>query len=140
MKKKVLIEVEGIQKDEHGEEVRISNSYEGVYSVIDNKCYLVYDEASGQDEQITHNLVHIGISEVSVTKKGNINTKMEFVSGKKRSFSYGTAYGKLPMELFTKNLMITTDDKRIHIIIDYRLELGGDLISNNRLTIKATTV
>lgn len=140
MKKKVRVEVEGIQKDELGEEARIFNSYEGIYSIIENKCYLIYDETSEQDDDVTHNLVHIGISEVTVTKKGAVNTKMEFVSGKKRSFSYGTAYGKLPMELFTKNLMITTDDKEILIIIDYELELGGDLISRNKLTIKATTV
>lgn len=140
MKKEVRIEVEGIQKDEQGEESRICNSYEGIYSIVDNKCYLLYDETSDQSDEIVHNLVHIGISQVTVTKKGAINTKMEFVSGKRKSFSYGTAYGKLPMELFTKNLMITTDDKMIHIIIDYELELGGDMISKNRLTIKAVTV
>ena len=140
MKKNVRIEVEGIQKDEQGEESKICNSYEGIFSIVENKCYLLYDEKTDQADEIIHNLVHIGISEVTVTKKGAINTKMEFVSGKRRSFSYGTAYGKLPMELFTKNLMITTDDKMVHIIIDYELELGGDLISRNKLTIKATAI
>lgn len=140
MKKKVLVEVEGITKDPNGEESVIRSTAEGIYTSIDGKNYLVYDEQMEGADQKTQNLVSIGISEVTVTKRGAVNTKMEFSSGKRKPFSYITIYGKLYMETYTKNLMIESDEKTIKILVDYNLELGGDLISECRIKIKAKVI
>lgn len=139
MKKEVLVEVEGVQKDESGQENVIHYTCDGIYSVIDGKNYLVYEEQMDGADEKTQNLVSIGISEVTVTKRGAVETKMEFCSGKRKNFSYITIYGKMYLESFTRNLMIKSDDKSILIVIDYDLELGGDLISECRIKIKATT-
>lgn len=139
MKKEVLVEVEGIQKDESGQENVIHYTCDGIYSVINGKNYLVYEEQIEGTDGKTQNLVTIGISEVTVIKKGAVETKMEFCSGKRKTFSYVTLYGKMYLESYTKNLMIKSDDKSVLIIVDYNLELGGDLISECRIKIKATT-
>lgn len=139
MKREVVVEVEGITKDSDGEESVIRSTSEGIYSVIDGKNLLVYSEQMEGTEQKTQNLVSIGISEVTVTKRGAVNTKMEFCSGKRKTFSYATTYGKLYMEVYTRNLMIESDERTIMVLIDYNLELGGDLISECKIKITATT-
>lgn len=139
MNKAVIVEVEGAQKDPQGEESVIKYTTEGVFSFQEGKCYLMYDEQLEGATEKTKNLVNIGISDVTVTKRGAVETKMEFVSGKRKKFSYVTIYGKMYLESFTKNLMIESTEKMVSIIIDYNLEMGGEVISECRIKIKATT-
>jgi len=134
----VQVEVEGIQKDTEGEENSIKSECPGIYCEQPGKRFLLYEEHMEGTDSVTKNLVNIGISEISVAKTGAVNAKMNFISGKKTVFNYHTTYGKLQMEANTRNLMLESNDKYIRILIDYNLEVSGDVISECKIIIKAT--
>lgn len=134
MNSEVIISIKNIQRDAQGEENIIEECYEGTYSVTGGKQYLMYSETD-EAGKITKTLIKIGIGEITVTKRGNVNVEMNFKRGIKKLSNYETAYGGFTMGFSTKNLSCTESEKKIDLIIDYTLDINYEFQANCQMKI-----
>lgn len=138
MNKEVTVKVVGVTKDSEGMENTIEQINDGIFSELSGKKYLMYYEKQQESEDEVKSLVTLDGNQVTVSKTGSVNTKMVFSAGKRNSIDYRTPYGKIQMDVYTKNLMVICKEDFIHITIDYNLEMENDVISECKIDIIAT--
>lgn len=137
MNKEVTVKVVGVTKDAEGVENTIEQINDGIFSELSGKKYLMYYEKQQESEDEVKSLVTLEGNQVTVSKTGLVNTKMVFSAGKRNSIDYQTPYGKIQMDIFTKNLMVICKEESLHITIDYNLEMENDVISECKIDIIA---
>lgn len=111
----------------------------GLYRHISDKDIVSYeemvlDEAEGSTAG-TRNILKIQSDFVTLSKKGAVQTEMEFVSGQSFHGFYQTPYGVFDMVIQTKKLIVNKDESQVHVFLHYDLELNGEFISECKLNI-----
>lgn len=137
MNKEVTVRVIGTTKSPEGEENTIRQENSGIYSERSGKKYLLYYEKQEETKEEVKTLVTISGKEVTVAKTGAVNTRMVFSGGKKTPVEYETQYGKIHMDVLTQNLMVICKEESLQITIDYKLEMGEDMVSQCQVDIFA---
>lgn len=138
MKKEVTIELLGIQ-DREGEEERIETLTEGNYCMRGDRHYISYEEELEDVPQKVKTLLHIGDGSLSITKRGAVQVKMEFIPDKKTTCTYHTPFGNIPMEVHTKRLEIVEEEDRLLASAQYDLESAGIRLSTCKLQMCITS-
>lgn len=138
MKKEVRIELLGIQ-DREGEEERVETLTEGNYCMRGDSHYISYEEELEEVPQKVKTLLHIGDGSLSMTKRGAVQVKMDFLPGQKTICTYHTPFGNIPMEVHTKQLKIMEEEERLRVSAQYHLESAGIRLSTCKLQICITS-
>jgi uncharacterized beta-barrel protein YwiB (DUF1934 family) len=135
--KDVVLRIEGIQKDETGEENVIELMTEGKFYEKRNAIYIVYKETelSGMDGCTT--TLKLTKGKISMKRFGTSTSEMIFERGKRHAANYSTPYGNFDMEVLTKNMIYTISDaNKGNVFIEYEVRLQGMFGSNNSLNIQ----
>ena len=120
---KVKILIESVAKDGSVESV----STEGTYSCRGGLHCLKYIESS-EDLQGTETtlLVQENTQRASITRKGYVNNKMNFVPGFSEELYYETPFGSIFMEIETDSVHFVPGQMGFDCKILYRVIMGGD--------------
>lgn len=137
-KNEVLVTIRGVQSDGL-EEDSIETIQPGKYRHIGTTDVVSYDELLLENDTeatiSSHNLLKIQPHLVVLSKKGPIQSEMEFCVGKPYHGFYQTPYGIFDMTIETSALNVVQTDNEISLFIEYFLELNSTPISKNKLEI-----
>lgn len=120
---KVKILIESVAKDGTVESV----STEGTYSSRGGLHCLKYIESS-EDLQGTETtlVVQEGANRASITRKGYVNNKMNFVPGHSEELYYETPFGSIYMEIETDSIHFVPGQMGFDCKILYKVIMGGE--------------
>lgn len=137
MRRDVSISVTGTQ-DSGGQQTTTSCQASGQYYERNGCRYLLYQEEDAESGAVTANTLKIKDAVLELSRKGSVNTRMVFETGRTHPADYATAYGTLKLEVFTKGLDCLWTESGARIVILYHLLLAGECLSENRLVMEAT--
>ncbi len=138
MDKDVLVHVQGLQgMDSMDEQVPIEIVVPGQYYFRNGSHYLRYEEIMDDSLQPTINYVKISAQGIEVRKKGLINVHMVFEKGKKNTTGYTTPFGTIQMGITATNLELMEKPDKIHMKVDYSLDMNDAFAADCTLAIAA---
>lgn len=97
--------------------------------------YLKYDEYFDGSTEPAKNLLKFDDSGLEVTKKGAVNTVMEFGENKHYLAHYLTPHGPLNLGIITDTYEVINSDTGIQINVNYCVDFNYDYMTNCSLTI-----
>ena len=137
MAKDVLVSVKGTQLvDNESDSIEVITS--GTWYEKNGKQYLMYEETYEEMQVTTKNSVKITPELIEVTKKGAISSKMIYELGKKHMSNYMTPMGLIVLGITTKDIFVEADSEKLQAEIRYAIEMNGQFVSENVLTMTAT--
>lgn len=134
MEKDVLVTLGGVLAA-GGDEDNIDVVFPGQYYYRNERHFVLYEEVMEDFDQPTSNMIRFSPEEVSVRKRGVINTEMIFRPEEKTACDYVTPYGTISMLINTDRIRIQETEERIALWIDYSIEAGEDQVSRNYMRI-----
>ena len=111
----------------------------GTYYEKNKRHYILYDEALEGVEDVTHNIIKIGENRVEVIKRGMVESRMTFESGKKHKANYLTPLGLILLGITTSALDVKEEESAISLHMEYSLEMNGEYVSSCETDITATS-
>ena len=99
----------------NGETDYITESGNGSLRIKDGKYYIMY-----KPEGVTV-MIRIDGDTLTVTRTGDVTSRMEYALGNTTKFMYNTPYGAMEMELVTNMLAYTIDSNGGEIHLKYDL-------------------
>ena len=99
----------------NGETDYITESGNGSLRIKDGKYYIMY-----KPEGVTV-MIRIDGNTLTVTRTGDVTSRMEYTLGNTTRFMYNTPYGAMEMELVTNMLAYTIDKNGGEIHLKYDL-------------------
>lgn len=144
MGKKVLVKVRGFQAGEPAEEM-IEVVAAGEYEIKKGVHILRYDEIeedANAVDGLTKNLLKVDVSRqyVELVKKGYMNTTMVFTRGQTTTTFYDSPYGRLLMDIDTRDMQINLSEGGISVVLRYLLIMNHQPLAENRIEITASEV
>lgn len=137
MAKDVLVSVKGTQFiDNESDSIEVITS--GTWYEKNGKQYLMYEETYEEMQVTTKNTVKITLELIEVTKKGAVSSKMIYEIGKKHMSNYMTPMGLIVLGITTKDIFVEADGEKLQAEIRYAMEMNGQFVSENVLTMTAT--
>lgn len=138
--KKILLTIDSIQHDISPD---ITHAvYEGTYTCLSGTHIISYEEIFEDENHAPLKgtcLLRMSKEKITISKKGAINTKMVFETGKDFHDNYQTPFGSFPMSIQTNALSITEKKDCIQAKTDYLLNLNDSPVSNCSITITIST-
>ena len=131
MDKNVLITVGGLlyTGSGEGEKDNVDVISPGQYYYKEGKHYLFYDEVVEETPETIKNRIEITPDEVKVSKRGIINTEMEFRPKEETKTHYSTPFGTLIMGIRTDRIQVEEKDDSLEALIEYNLEVNYEHVS-----------
>ena len=137
MAKDVLVSVKGTQyMDSESDSIEVITS--GTWYEKNGRQYLMYEETYEEMQVTTKNTVKITPNLIEVTKKGAVASKMIYELGKKHMSNYMTPMGLIVLGITTKDIFVEADEEKLQAEIRYAMEMTGQFVSENILTMTAT--
>lgn len=145
MKENVLINIRGTQFDGEQEET-IETLYSGKYRHVGSSDVFMYEEIimddNPNDQKKAKNILKVTENQITLSKKGIVETEMIFNTNKSHHGYYATPFGMFNMDIHTKKLQINHDSSEkedsLSLSIQYSLSLNGQEVSKCRLEMKIT--
>ena len=138
MTKDVLVSIKGTRFfGEEDDTVEIITA--GTYYEKNKRHYILYDEALEGVEDVTNNIIKIGENRVEVIKRGMVESRMTFESGKKHKANYLTPLGLILLGITTSALDVKEEESAISLHMEYSLEMNGEYVSSCETDITATS-
>lgn len=106
MAEKIMLTLEGRQRDESGEETVTRLRTQADYSIRNGSHYILYEEKLPDSEAVVRNLIKLKGSVLEMTKRGPVSSRMVFEVGQSHRTEYVTPYGILPLEVCTQELEV----------------------------------
>lgn len=106
MAEKMMLTLEGRQRDESGEETVTRLRAQADYSIRNGSHYILYEETLPDSEAVVRNLIKLKGSVLEMTKRGPVSSHMVFEAGQSHRTEYVTPYGILPLEVCTQELEV----------------------------------
>lgn len=135
MTKDVMIRIKGLQYAEGQEADTTELMLPGQFFERDGLSFVKYDEIVEESGEKIKNLLKFSDKELTVTRRGGVESTMSFEKGKKRRSLYRTPFGDLEVGTFATRLLILKSEDKIRIEADYDLELNGSHAAENRIAI-----
>lgn len=135
MTRTVYITITGVQSDETGEEITTELSATGEYFEKNCSRYLLYEEADPESGAVTKNTLKARGQNITLTKRGGVQSQMQFAPEEMHPAEYITPYGILHFQVYTEDVKILFGDTRGEIRLRYALYSDGELLSRCRLTV-----
>ena len=140
MTKDVWISVRGMQFEGAEDAEKIEVIQKGQFYKRNGAGYLIYEEPVEGSSQIIKNMIKFRDNEVSVSKKGAINTSLSFLKNEKSLTNYDTPYGSLMIGIETRQIEIEESDGKLTLHIDYALDVNYQFLTNCRIMVEAREV
>lgn len=137
MTKEILLSIKGLQTAEGEQSNTIEVISPGEYYFRNGKHYLLYDEVSEGQQDITKNIIKVTDDYMELTKKGEMNVHMIFERNKKNVTYYNTPYGSLLIGIDAYCVNVREEENEILVSVEYALEINNEHIANCQITIKA---
>lgn len=142
MTKDVLVRISGLHLEVDAEAGKENEAIEvivpGVYYFKNGKHYILYEEIDEGGRATKNQIKLCEDKRVEIRKSGVLTAHMIFEAGKKTQGCYQTPYGQMQVAMDTRENIITIEEKRICIEIDYRLEVNQNPFSDCRIEISIT--
>lgn len=137
MIKEVKIKITGAQTapDFEGNPEIIELETRGLFYTKDGMNYLKYDEYFEGISEPAKNLLKFDENNLEMTKKGPVNTVMEFGENKHYSAHYATPHGPIYMGILTDKYEMKNIGGNIQVDINYCIDFNYDYMTNCSLTI-----
>lgn len=139
MTKEVLVSISGLQMapDQQGDTVEVIAP--GEYYFRNNKHFIVYDEVSEEQNEITKNIIKFNDDFMEVTRKGPANVHLVFEENKKNVTYYYTPFGSINIGIDARSIEVTEKDEEISVNVKYALDVNYEHMAecNIVLTVKA---
>lgn len=141
MAEKVLFSIKGLHSvsgmaDGEPDEIEVVNVAEYYYR--NNTHFVVYEEILEGTDAPTRNLVKIGKESVEITRKGEVNTRMHFETGKCDQTTYYTPQGQIQMGMDTHRIHLTEGEKEILTQISYSMLVNYQPVADCEICLKIT--
>ncbi len=136
MIKDVRITVKGVQRDDSTEISRTEIVVPGEYYFKNGSHYIFYDETAEDSGELIKNSLKLKGNVLELNRKGAVNSRMVFETGKSHVTDYATPFGILRMETATSRILCTEEGTRLRIRAEYELWADGVKMSSCRLTVK----
>lgn len=134
MTKDVLITISGMQFDI--EEKPIELVTVGTYYRKNGKHYVLYEEQTEDNGQVTKNIVKFYDGHFEMTKKGGNNSFLLFDREKKTSTIYQTVAGPIQIDAVTRDLSIEETEDELLVNVKYALDINYNFISECEVNFK----
>lgn len=132
---KVVVTVEGRQKDAMGEESCIKMVAEGRHFYKNGQNYILYEEGEAAETGKVSTMLKIAGDSMTLLRRGAIAQEQHFARGKVSKSMYRTPYGALDLSIRTQSIKILYGSVSGHIEIVYQLSMNGKWQSDNELHI-----
>jgi Uncharacterized protein conserved in bacteria len=134
--KDIRITVKGIQWDDEGGSGSTETAACGEYYFRNGSHYIFYEETAEDSGGSIKNSIKLKGNLLELNRKGAVNSRMVFETGKCHVTDYATPYGMLRMETVTSRILCVEEEDSIRIRVEYELRADGARMSLCRLTIK----
>lgn len=134
--KDIRITVKGVQRDGAGELGSTETTASGEYYFRNGSHYIFYEERAEDSGEMIKNSLKLKGNLLELTRKGAVNSRMVFETGKSHATDYATPFGLLRMETATSQVLFVEEEGRLQIHAEYELWMDGGMVSSCRLTIK----
>ena len=125
---------------EGGPSEKTEVSTEGEYNLLPDGYGVEYreTEASGMGDTVT--AVGIFPEFVTLERKGDVSFFMEFKKGDHARIPYETSFGTILLDTCVRHLDKSFDDRGGRLFLDYTINIQGELINKNKLTMNVKCV
>ncbi|MCM1409436.1 MAG: DUF1934 domain-containing protein [Lachnospiraceae bacterium] len=134
--KDVKITVKGVHRDAETEISRMEISVPGEYFFKNGSHYIFYEETEEGSGTSVKNSLKLKGNLLELNRKGAVNSRMVFETGKSHVVDYATPFGMLRMETATSRILYTEEENHLQIRAEYELWMDGAKVSSCRLTVK----
>lgn len=139
MTKDVIITISGLQFEAEGNEP-VEVISRGEYYFRNGKHFLVYEELSEEEQEISKCVLKISEHVVELTKKGSSNVHMLFEENMSNTTYYNTPYGQLVIGIATQAIEWRAGEEELELEIRYSLDMNYQYVSECELIVKARPV
>lgn len=136
MEKKVIITVSGSQCVEDMEEEDVELVTEGAYQYDGGIGSFRYEESEITGMEGTTTEFQVSPTEVVISRKGTVTSRMVFVEGRQNVFLYETPYGSATLGVDTHKITNKLGEHGGELNIDYTLHVDRMMVSRNRFLVK----
>ena len=138
MDKDVIVTINGLlfSKGSDGESEDIQVISPGQYYQKNGKHYIVYDEIAEEASEPIHNLLKIGPDQISIRKRGLVNSEMVFDRHHPTASHYSTPYGSMVMGIQTGGMQVKEEAQELNVNVNYRLEINYEHVSDCSIQIQ----
>lgn len=136
MTKDVRITVKGVQRDDAGEAGSTETVVTGEYYFRNGSHYILYEETAEDSGERVKSSLKLKGNLLELNRKGAVNSRMVFETGKRHVMDYATPFGLLRMETVTSQILCAEKENRLRIRAEYELWADGRKVSSCRLTIR----
>ena len=135
MTKDVLIKIKGVQQDDAGEMSSSETVVHGEYYFKSGSHYVFYEETAEDSGKNIKSSIKLKGNTLELTRKGEVNSRMTFETGKRHAADYATPFGMLRMETVTSRILFLEEEESLRIQAEYELWANQALLSGCKLTI-----
>lgn len=125
MRKNVMIRLTSLQRDESGEEEKISLETPGVYGKKEGYSFVTYEETGLSGLDGTTTTLTCYSDRAVLSRSGSFLYEQEYISGKATKSYYDTPMGPLDLIVTTSEFTNSVVDGKGQIRIVYEVELKG---------------
>lgn len=136
MTKEVKITVKGTQWDDAGGSGSTETTVFGEYYFRNGSHYIFYEERAEDFGGNIKNSIKLKGDLLELNRKGAVNSRMVFETGKSHVTDYATPYGMLRLETVTSRILCVEEEHSMQIKVEYELWADGVRVSQCRLTIR----
>ncbi len=104
---------------------------EGKFYRSGEKLYIFYQEEESEETASSTVMIIIDKDKVTVSRKGDFGSKMNYKEGESEDIIYHTPYGNMVFGLKTLSLRNNMTDEGGELNIIYNLSLDGEVIGND---------
>ncbi len=140
MIKDVIITVTGVQNMD-GDSDTVELTTAGRYGENEGKYFLSYDEGQLMDSALVNTKIFINSPKsVVLSRKGDIESRMEIEEGQRKSCFYSTPVGEICIGIYGESVDFNLNEKGGSIKLVYTIDSDLKLISRNKVEIKVKEV
>jgi len=133
--KNIKITVRGVQWENGGEADSTEITALGEYYFRNGSHYIFYEETSEDFGENIKNSLKLKGNLLERNRKGAVNSRMVFETGKSHVVDYATPFGMLRMETVTSRILCMEEENGLRIEAEYELRADGVKMSSCRLTV-----
>ena len=134
MKNKALITINGKYTTEAGTDTVELTTY-GTCTKVGGKYYITYREQDEGMGDVVTTLTWDGAGKVTLTRAGDVTSRLFLERGKRHTCSYETGGTQLMMGVFCDMLSSGLDENGGTLALSYTLDINSSLISRNEIEI-----
>ena len=124
MTRDVLLSLKGLQYEIGNDNQEIETITPALYYHHGGNHYILYDEVQMDLPDPIKNCIKFRDDYLEVIKNGAINVNMIFEEKKKNITNYTTPFGEIIIGVDTGKVVMTEEEKRIQVNVDYRLDVN----------------